>query len=167
MQVVVGQWWAHFGRASVTTPREGAPRGGFNPPLRGVNPVGRHLAGDQGESDRLTVLVCGGRDFVRGSALRAALLRLHTHQRITRVVTGGARGADALAATWARDYGVSLAEYPADWRTHRRAAGPIRNAAMLAAESPDLVIAFPGGRGTADMVAKARAAGVAVWEPFA
>ena len=43
-------------------------------------------------------------------------------------------------------------------------AGPRRNARMLAEGKPDLVVAFPGGRGTADMVSKARAAKVEVME---
>ena len=54
--------------------------------------------------------------------------------------------------------------YPADWKANAKAAGPIRNAEMLADFKPDTVIAFPGGRGTADMVRKAKAAGVRVIE---
>ncbi len=54
--------------------------------------------------------------------------------------------------------------YEADWHEHGRAAGPIRNARMIAEGRPDLVIAFPGGRGTADMVSRARKAGIEVRE---
>ncbi|MEM9912925.1 MAG: hypothetical protein AAF922_19365 [Pseudomonadota bacterium] len=43
-----------------------------------------------------------------------------------------------------------------------RAAGPIRNKEMLDEGCPDLVVAFPGGRGTANMVKQAQAAGVEV-----
>ena len=49
----------------------------------------------------------------------------------------------------------------ADWETHGRAAGPIRNEKMLTWK-PDLVVAFPGGVGTADLVRRAEAAGVPV-----
>ena len=45
-----------------------------------------------------------------------------------------------------------------------RGAGPERNARMLAEGRPDLVVAFPGGTGTADMVRRAKAAGVRVVE---
>jgi hypothetical protein len=51
----------------------------------------------------------------------------------------------------------------ADWNTHGRAAGPIRNQRMLDEVKPELVVAFPGGRGTADMVRRAREAGVNVY----
>jgi hypothetical protein len=54
--------------------------------------------------------------------------------------------------------------YPADWTRHGKAAGPKRNQLMLDKEKPDLVIAFPGGKGTADMVARAKAQGFKVME---
>lgn len=56
--------------------------------------------------------------------------------------------------------------FPADWHRDGKAAGPIRNRRMLLEGMPDLVVAFPGGRGTADMVRRARAAGIEVVEPF-
>ena len=42
-------------------------------------------------------------------------------------------------------------------------AGPIRNQEMLDKGKPDLVIAFPGGKGTADMVGRALRTGVFVY----
>lgn len=80
------------------------------------------------------------------------------------VIHGGARGADTHAGWAATAVDIPVAVYPADWATHGRRAGPIRNAQMLAEGRPDAVLAFPGGRGTADMVRQARAAGVPVWE---
>ena len=53
-------------------------------------------------------------------------------------------------------------EMPADWTKHGKAAGPIRNQKMLD-ECPDLVVAFPGGKGTADMVRRAMKAGIDCW----
>lgn len=59
---------------------------------------------------------------------------------------------------------VPVIVYHADWNAHGRSAGPIRNAKMLAEGKPDLVVAFPGGKGTAHMVGIARKAGVPVVE---
>ena len=73
-----------------------------------------------------------------------------------------ARGADRLAATWAKRHGVTLREYPADWKHEGRAAGIRRNARMHDTERPDYVVAFPGGRGTAHMVRYARRRGTPV-----
>lgn len=83
---------------------------------------------------------------------------------ITTLIHGGAPGADALAATWAIEHDITCSTYVADWFKHGRAAGPIRNEAMLIEGRPDCVVAFPGGRGTADMVRRAKAAGVRVIE---
>lgn len=130
------------------------------------------------------VLVCGGRNFgaipddcpweslrsYRERAererfiLRETLDTLLLDRGIGVIIHGAARGADTLAGLWARRNLVAVLPFPADWKRDGKAAGPLRNARMLAEGNPDLVVAFPGGRGTADMVAKARAAGVEVME---
>jgi predicted Rossmann-fold nucleotide-binding protein len=79
------------------------------------------------------------------------------------IVHGAARGADSLAALWALERGVHAAAVPARWETYDKSAGRLRNSAMLALR-PDMVIAFPGGIGTADMKRRARQAGIAVHE---
>jgi len=109
------------------------------------------------------VLVCGGRDF---NARDFAFACLDAHAASASVVIhGGARGADTLAGEWAmKRQRVPVIVYHADWNAHGRSAGPIRNAKMLAEGKPDLVIAFPGGKGTAHMVSIARKAGVPVIE---
>ena len=80
------------------------------------------------------------------------------------IISGGAKGADSMAEDWAIVHWCSFKEYKADWNKHGKAAGPIRNQQMLEEGKPDLVVAFPGGRGTADMVKRAREAGVKVIE---
>lgn len=114
----------------------------------------------------IRVLVCGGRDFDDRAALDAALDRLHAQHRFTLLIAGGARGADTMAEQWARDRGIRTRIYMARWTIYGRAAGPIRNARMLRKGRPDLVVAFPGGKGTAGMVALARDAGVEVVVPL-
>ena len=114
----------------------------------------------------LHVLVCGGRDYADAATLARVLDALHAEQGpIVEIIHGAARGADTLAAGWARSRGIPIAAYPADWKRHPRAAGPIRNQQMLAEGRPDLVVAFAGGAGTADMVRRSRAANVRVIEP--
>lgn len=101
----------------------------------------------------MTVLVFGGRDFNDYTALAQALDTLHfLERRITKIVSGAARGADSLGEHWAQAHGVRIARYPADWREHRRAAGVIRNQQMLDEEHIDVAVACPGGKGTADML---------------
>ena len=58
--------------------------------------------------------------------------------------------------------GVPTKGFDADFQSHGAAAERLRNARMLVESKPDLVIAFPGGEGTADLVSRAKAAGVPV-----
>lgn len=113
----------------------------------------------------MKVLVCGGRRFNNRAFVWSRLDRLHADTPITALIQGGAQGVDALAREWVKTKaGIQSYVCKADWGQHGWAAGPIRNARMLEWK-PDLVIAFPGGRGTIDMIAKAKQAGVAVTEP--
>jgi hypothetical protein len=109
------------------------------------------------------VLVCGGRDYSNDECLRAVLDRAHAANPIVALMQGGARGADSLAAQWARDHDIpEVITFHADWERHGKAAGAIRNKLMLDAGKPDIVIAFPGGKGTANMVKQAKERGVPV-----
>jgi|SRR5215471_12881057 len=110
----------------------------------------------------MKVLVCGGRDYLDRRRVFAVLD--FNRSKIDCIVHGGARGADESAGLWAHENDVPCKVYYADWRRDGLAADPRRNELMLRKEHPDLVVAFPGGRGTAHMVRIAREAGVRVIE---
>jgi hypothetical protein len=112
----------------------------------------------ESKSRYLKVLVCGGRDFHDTKRVDEVLCKYAPSV----VIHGCARGADTLASIWASQHGVREMKFPADWATHGKAAGMIRNAQMLQEGAPDMVIAFPGGKGTANMIALARRAGIRV-----
>lgn len=112
----------------------------------------------------MRVLVCGGRDFTDKVSVWGGLQALHLKFGVTAIIEGGAKGADALAASWAIAERVPTEMFPADWKNDGRSAGPKRNQRMIDEGKPDLVVAFPGGRGTADMVRRACAAGIEVRE---
>ena len=111
----------------------------------------------------MRVLICGGRDFSDADFMDRYLRIVDRRYVIKHVIQGGARGADRLAKNWAEGCGVPVTEYRADWSKYGKAAGPRRNQQMIDEGKPDLVIAFGGGRGTADMVRKAEAAGIKVF----
>jgi hypothetical protein len=115
------------------------------------------------------VLVCGGRSYedrtrffhILDKALRAATLA----ERPFVLIHGGAKGADSLSNLWAAARQVSdVRVYEADWTSHGRGAGPIRNQKMLTESQPHVIIAFEGGKGTAHMVSIGKKAGVPVYE---
>lgn len=101
------------------------------------------------------VVVAGGRDFADYKKLCSGIddflrNKIGTHN-IT-IISGHANGADKLAERYAREHGMKLEIYPAEWERYGNAAGPIRNKRM--SESADAVIAFWNGKsqGTKNMI---------------
>lgn len=114
----------------------------------------------------MRILVCGGRNYSERSTLFFELdkiLKSIPHDSLT-IIEGGASGADKLAQDWCKVRFVPFDHFPADWDKHGKAAGPIRNQRMIDEGRPDLVVAFTGGKGTADMVSRAKASGIEVRE---
>lgn len=115
----------------------------------------------------MKVLVCGGRKFTSRAAVFAALDFFRNNRGMDHMVCGGCRGADKLAIMWAQERAIPYTVYPAEWSQTWYAwkiASLRRNQKMLDAEKPDVVYAFPGGRGTNDMKTRARGAGVEIVE---
>lgn len=108
------------------------------------------------------VLVCGGRDFTDQARAYAVLDHYHQGNPFSVLIHGAARGADTLAGQWAQSRGIPVEVYPADWLAEPRRAGHIRNGKMLKDGKPTVVIAFPGGRGTDNMMMQARYSNVPV-----
>lgn len=108
------------------------------------------------------VLVTGGRAFNDADLVDRALTAADPGM----LIEGGARGADRLCREWAQAHGVQVLTMDALWDHHGRRAGMIRNAAMVevARRLSAVVVAFPGGDGTADCVRRAVAAGMTVIE---
>lgn len=111
----------------------------------------------------MTVLVCGDRHWSDIALIRHALSTLPDD---TIIIQGGARGADEMAAIIAVEFGFELRTFAARWELYGRAAGPIRNQRMLDEGKPHLVMAFhhdlSKSKGTADMVRRAKKAGIEV-----
>lgn len=125
----------------------------------------------------MIVLVTGGREY--GSEpgefdrLFDALSEINQQTPIKVLVHGYARGADSVAREWGewrRDgvipQDIRVMGFRAEWERLGKAAGHKRNARMVewvkSRPGPSLVLACPGGRGTADCVSKAKAAGLTV-----
>lgn len=113
---------------------------------------------------RYCVLVCGGRDYTYAPGdVFTYLDWLHKTNLFTEVIHGAAPGADFLAGEWAKSRGLKVTPYPADWKGLGAGAGPKRNQQMIDEGKPNLVVAFPGGRGTSDMVRRAKEHGLSVF----
>lgn len=106
--------------------------------------------------------VTGGRGYSDATWVNTVLDAIHAECTILVLVEGGATGLDTLARAWAIARGIPVETYAPDWKQHGKAAGPIRNGQM--ADVIDALAAFPGGRGTADMVRQARKRRMPVYE---
>lgn len=104
-------------------------------------------------------IIAGGRTFDDYALVKRKLDAIFQHQECVEIVSGGATGADALGEQYARERGWPVKRFPADWDLGKR-AGPLRNAQMVAYATH--LVAFPGGRGTADCIKQAQDAGLTV-----
>lgn len=108
----------------------------------------------------MRVLACGSRGWTDENIVRNALAHYGAGDVL---IHGCAAGADTVAGVVGRELGMTIEEYPADWKKLGRRAGPIRNERMLREGKPDVGLAFDlGTPGTADMVRRMLKAGVSV-----
>ncbi|KOX50211.1 hypothetical protein ADL19_19280 [Streptomyces purpurogeneiscleroticus] len=117
----------------------------------------------------MRLIVCGGRDFLNRAVVFAGLDLVHEWiWPITHLIEGGQRtkhkgmtvgGADFWGNRWAAERDIRCTTVKADWSTWKGQAGPMRNAAMLRLK-PQVVVGFPGGSGTENMLDLARRDGV-------
>ena len=110
------------------------------------------------------VIIAGCRDFTDYELLKEKCDFYLQNKKPENIVfvSGHASGADALGERYAEERGLQLETYPADWKAHGRAAGPISNAQM--ADVADALIAFWDGksRGTKNMIDTATKRGLKV-----
>lgn len=111
-------------------------------------------------SKKKKVIIAGGRDYQFTPRDIEFLDSLES--KIAEVVSGDAAGADSEGEGWAEMRGIPVKLFPADWKKHGRAAGPLRNKQM--AEYADAVVLFPGGRGTQSMYNEAAKRGLTIYD---
>lgn len=116
----------------------------------------------------IRLLIFGGRNL---DLYRATTWLIdHAHDALRReldqdfnidlVIEGGATGADRAGREFAKHFGLPLQTFPAAWKTHGNAAGPIRNKQMIDEGKPSIAIGLPGNRGTRNMAKQCVARGV-------
>lgn len=111
----------------------------------------------------MIILVCGGRDFSNRTGAYKVLDLVHKNMDVSLVIHGDAHGADRIERDWALLNSIEHRPYPADWDKFGKSAGFRRNQIMAYdlkihkdGGEEVLVVAFPGGKGTAHMVNIAR-----------
>ena len=114
----------------------------------------------------MKVLVCGGRDYNDVDTLFRILDEyiINGKTMIKTIISGHAKGADQMAEMYAQEMGIKTEVYPANWNRYGKKAGYLRNVQMAEEGKPDLIIAFPGGKGTAMMIKIGKERGINVME---
>lgn len=112
----------------------------------------------------LKVIVAGSRHFTDYTAVKSALDYYLSNQKEVEIVSGCAQGADSLGEQYARENGLPVKRFPADWETYGRAAGPIRNKQM--AEYADALVLFWNGSspGSKNMLENAKKMNIKIRE---
>lgn len=108
------------------------------------------------------VAVTGGRNLSDTGLVNQTLNAIHAEHHIDVLVQGGCTGADSIAKQWAIKNLVQVAEFkvePSQWRASK-SSGPTRNWLMLSTCRVNVLVAFPGARGTDDCVGSAMRAKV-------
>lgn len=104
----------------------------------------------------MIVLVCGGREYNNRKKVYEILdnVLLDNINADLLLIHGACHkgGADILAEDWAKSRQVDYVGIPAKWKKYGKSAGYRRNESMLHRWKPSLIIAFPGGSGTKNMV---------------
>lgn len=110
----------------------------------------------------IKVIIAGGRNFDDYDMLKVYCDRLLSKFKDVQIISGTARGVDILGERYAREREYHIMRFPPDWKSHGRAAGPIRNRKM--AEYADALIAFWDGKskGTKNMIDEAKSKGLKI-----
>ncbi len=100
----------------------------------------------------MKVIIAGCRDMDNVSLVYKAIENCGF--KFTQIVSGGASGVDTIGENLAMLHGYSVKVFPAEWRKHGNAAGPIRNKEM--AEYADGLLAVWDGssKGTKNMISQ-------------
>lgn len=107
----------------------------------------------------MKVIIAGGRDFNDYELLKAELnliLCIRVMREDLEILSGGAKGADALGEQYAKEYNVPVKRFPADWNKYGKSAGPIRNTEMAKYAEGCIVFWDGKSKGTKNMIETAR-----------
>ena len=105
----------------------------------------------------MNIAIVGGRDFSDYTLLKESILAyIDTHETPENIVSGGAKGADTLAAQFATEMGIPLLVFKPDYQKYGRGATLVRNTQII--ENADVIFAFwdRQSKGTKDSITKAK-----------
>ena len=113
-------------------------------------------------ADELRIIIAGSRNFNDYEFLKREVLNIVKYdnrpKEYVKIISGCARGADTLDERFAKEFGLEVKKFPADWNGLGKRAGYVRNAEMakfaVEDDNDGMLIAFWDGqsRGTKHMI---------------
>ena len=113
--------------------------------------------------DGTLIAVTGGKTVTDADAIWNALDKVRTKYPDMVLVHGGGPGVEKVAASWAAARGVKQVVCRPNWNAHGKAA-PFRRNEEIINLVPRGIVAFPGSGITANLLDKARQAGIPIME---
>lgn len=99
----------------------------------------------------MKTIIAGSRHINSKQIVQDAIDSCPWRDEISEVVCGGANGVDRQGSWWAERNHIAIKDFPADWKTYGKSAGPIRNHQM-AQYADALILVWDGtSKGSADM----------------
>lgn len=78
----------------------------------------------------MKIIIFGSRDITDYELLKRIMIESNAINKVTEIVSGGARGADRLGERWAEEHKIPIKRFIPDWKTLGRKAGILRNEDM-------------------------------------
>lgn len=110
----------------------------------------------------LRIIIAGSRNFNDYELLKREVINIvkssNKPKQFIKIISGKAKGADTLGERFAKEFGLEIKEFPADWNRLGKRAGYIRNTEMakfaMGDENYGVLIAFWDGKskGTKHMI---------------
>ena len=110
----------------------------------------------------MKLIVAGSRNFKDYEFVKNAIDNLPF--KPDEIVSGNASGVDQSGEKYAKEKGIDLVIFPANWTKHGKSGGCLRNERMINYADALLVIWDGESRGTQHMISLAIDAGLKVWK---
>jgi hypothetical protein len=108
----------------------------------------------------MKLAIVGYRGFTDYHLFKRHLVEfIEQHGEPVEIISGGAKGADAMAERYAKEENLPVVILKPDWKTQGRKAGILRNTDIVARCTHLLAFPSENGRGTQDTIKKAKRSG--------
>lgn len=111
----------------------------------------------------MKLIIAGSREGIDEVDVFTAMQESGFDKRVSEIVSGTARGVDRMGEAWARENGIPVKRFPADWENNGRAAGHIRNRQMGDYADALLVLIYNNSRGSEGMLSYAKKKGLEIY----